>query len=62
MKEIALPLHPRRARLDCRRCARDLRLFDRHQRTGAVGMLSALAADFHQTESGVGLASPPMAG
>ncbi len=38
MKEICLsPLHPARARLDCRRCARDLRLFDRHQRTGAGG-------------------------
>ncbi len=55
MKEIALPTRRRRASgLPSLRSGSAP--FDRHQRTGAGGHAQRPAADFHQTESGVGLA------
>ena len=57
MKEIALPLHPAPARVWIAVVALGICAFSIvTSELAPVGMLSALAADFHQTESGVGLA------
>ncbi|HBS7471116.1 MFS transporter [Klebsiella pneumoniae] len=57
MKEIALPLHPAQARVWIAVVALGICAFSIvTSELAPVGMLSALAADFHQTESGVGLA------
>jgi hypothetical protein len=63
MKEIALPLHPAPARVWIAVVALGICAFSIvTSELAPVGMLSALAADFHQTESGMGSPSPPMAG
>ncbi|HAW44332.1 MAG TPA: MFS transporter, partial [Klebsiella pneumoniae] len=55
MKEIALPLHPAQARVWIAVVALGICAFSIvTSELAPVGMLSALAADFHQTESGVG--------
>lgn len=57
MKEIALPLHPAPARVWIAVVALGICAFSIvTSELAPVGMLNALAADFHQTESGVGLA------
>lgn len=57
MKEIALPLHPAPARVWTAVVALGICAFSIvTSELAPVGMLNALAADFHQTESGVGLA------
>ncbi|MEH8710030.1 MFS transporter [Klebsiella quasipneumoniae] len=57
MKEIALPLHPAPARVWIAVVALGICAFSIvTSELAPVGMLSALAADFHQTESGMGLA------
>lgn len=57
MKEIALPLHPAPARVWIAVVALGICAFSIvTSELAPVGMLSAPAADFHQTESGVGLA------
>lgn len=57
MKEIALPLNPTPARVWIAVIALGICAFSIvTSELAPVGMLSALAADFHQTESGMGLA------
>lgn len=57
MKEIALPLHPAPARVWIAVVALGICAFSIvTSELAPVGMFSALAADFHQTESGMGLA------